>query len=182
MNELDLKKPAIIGGLIVGLGSVIPFISLLNCCFCAWALIGGMVATKLLVDGSPRPIANADGAKVGVFAGLVGGVIYFFGQMLLSLSSTASSMMLKVLEQVASNTDNAEVQQMMQQAIEQAANQTTAARVISALPLSVIGGAILVGFTVLGGVLGVKLFEKRQQLPPQDPYSPGGGGWPNAGA
>ena len=43
-----------------------------------------------------------------------------------------------------------------------------------------IGGAFLVGFATIGGLLGVKFFEKRQGMP-QDPYSPGGGGsWPNA--
>lgn len=179
MSELDLKRPAIIGGLIVGLGSVIPIVSLLNCCFCAWALIGGMMATKLLVDSSPRPVASGDGAKVGAFAGMIGGGIYFFGQMLLSMSSTASSMMLKVLEQIAANANNPEVRDLMQQAIEQAANQSAAQRVIGALPLSVVGGALLLGFTVLGGLLGVKFFEKRPHVP-QDPYSPGGGGWPNS--
>lgn len=187
MNDLDLKRPAIIGGLIVGLGSVIPIISLLNCCFCAWALIGGAVASKILVDNTTRPIIASEGAKAGAMAGVIGGGIYLFGQLLLSLSGAASAMMLRILERVAESTNNPDLQATMQQAIEQTANQTGAQRLISALPIAIIGAAVLVGFTVLGGVLGVKFFEKRSgQMPPPGPPPsyppPPGTGWPQGGA
>lgn len=179
MNELDMKRPALIGGLIIGLGSVIPFISLLNCCFCAWALIGGMVASKMLISDSPRPLLIADGAKMGVFAGLVGGGIYLIGLPLITaISGGLTETMLGIFERFAEN--NPEMQEQLRQLIEQTSKQSTAQRVIGSVPLAVIGGAFLVGFSTLGGLLGVKFFEKRQGMP-QDPYSPGGGGsWPNA--
>ena len=100
-----------------------------------------------------------------------------------------SQYLLRILEQVAASTNNPELQETMQRAIEQAASQTGAQRLISALPISIVGAAILVGFTVLGGVLGVKFFEKRSgQMPPPGPPPsyppppPPGSGWPQGGA
>ncbi|MBK8316401.1 MAG: hypothetical protein IPL01_21250 [Acidobacteria bacterium] len=49
MNDLDWKQPALFGGLIVGFFSVIPIISIANCCFCAWALIGVQWLQKCLL-------------------------------------------------------------------------------------------------------------------------------------
>ena len=183
MSDLDMKRPAIIGGLIVGLGSVIPFISVLNCCFCAWAIIGGIVASKVLIDSSPRPIELGDGAKAGAFAGMVGGGIYLIGVPILSLMGGLSNMMLGAIERIAENANNPELQEQMRRVIEQAANQTAAQRLIGSIPMAIGGAIILVGFTVLGGLLGAKMLEKRKGMVPPPPpgYPPAGGGWPPAG-
>ena len=76
MNELDWKQPALIGGLIGGILSVIPGISLFNCCFCAWLLVGGAVAAKMLINRAPRPVRSGEGAQVGAVAGLIAAGIY----------------------------------------------------------------------------------------------------------
>jgi len=68
-------KPALIGGVVLGLLSVIPFVSAANVCCCLWAILGGMLATYLYVKNSPTPATAADGAVLGGIAGLVGAVI-----------------------------------------------------------------------------------------------------------
>src|SRR5919205_431635 len=70
MNKL---KPALLGGLIVGLLSAIPFV---NYCCCIWGIGGGLVAGLLYIKGSPVPVPTGDGAIVGALAGVVGAVIY----------------------------------------------------------------------------------------------------------
>ena len=75
MGGADRKQPALIGGVIVGVLSIIPFLDNVFCC-CLWALLGGIVAAKVLVDRSPRPVLPADGAMVGLLAGAVGGAIH----------------------------------------------------------------------------------------------------------
>lgn len=171
MNDLDWKQPALIGGLIVGLCSVIPVISIANCCFCAWALIGGAVASKMLVDRSPRKVKVSEGAQAGLFAGLIGAGIYAVVSIPLAFSGAAQSITFKVLETIAARSNDPSFQETIRTMIEASANQTPMARVVASLPVLVIFAVVLAGFTVLGGLLGIALFEKRNETfaPPPPP-------------
>src|ERR1044072_3178474 len=70
MNKL---KPALLGGLIVGLLSAIPVV---NYCCCIWGIGGGGLASYLYIKSSPTKISTGDGAMLGGAAawGGVGGV------------------------------------------------------------------------------------------------------------
>ncbi len=68
-------KPALIGGVLLGLLSAIPVVNLVNVCCCLWALIGGLLASYLYIKNSPVPASAGDGAILGALAGLVGAVI-----------------------------------------------------------------------------------------------------------
>ena len=115
---------------------------------------------------------------------MVGGGIYLIGVPILSLMGGLSNMMLGAIERIAENANNPELQEQMRQVIEQAANQTAGQRLIGSIPMAIGGAIILVGFTVLGGVLGRKDAGEAQgdgsaAAPPG--YPPAGGGWPQAG-
>src|SRR6266852_657964 len=70
-------QPALLGGLVLGLGSVIPGLSYGNLCCCGWGIVGGALAAYLLVKRSPiLPVTKRDGATAGAFAGIVGSLIY----------------------------------------------------------------------------------------------------------
>src|SRR5437868_7820904 len=69
-------KPAIIGGIVVGLLSAIPFVNIVNICCCFWAILGGAIATYLYIKGSPAPVKAGDGAVMGLMSGVVGALIY----------------------------------------------------------------------------------------------------------
>src|SRR3954462_12604598 len=71
----DKLKPAIIGGVFIGLLSVIPFVNWVNFCCCLWAILGGVLASYLYIKNSPTPASPGDGAILGVLAGAVGAVI-----------------------------------------------------------------------------------------------------------
>ncbi len=171
MAEVDQKQPAIVGGVIVGVLSVIPIVSELNTCCCLWALLGGMIAAKLLIDSSPQPVKAGDGAMVGLWAGLIGGAIRFFVGLPIELMT--GGLKLRLLERLADWTGDPKLQELVQRIIEQAQTQSLLQWLIGAVPIFIIGALILAGFTVLGGLLGVALFEKRTEpvaSPP--PYPP----------
>ena len=70
-------QPALLGGLVLGLGSVIPVVSYGNLCCCGWGIVGGALAAYLLIKRSPvLPITKREGASAGALAGVVGSVIY----------------------------------------------------------------------------------------------------------
>src|SRR5437764_1071229 len=71
----DKMKPALIGGVILGILSAIPFVNIPNICCCAWAIVGGIIAANIYIKNSPAPVRPGDGAVLGAIAGVIGGVI-----------------------------------------------------------------------------------------------------------
>src|ERR1700730_8806440 len=65
-------KPALIGGLVAGVLSVIPFVSI---CVCLWAIGGGVLGGCLFIKDSATPVSVGSGATIGALAGVVAGVI-----------------------------------------------------------------------------------------------------------
>jgi hypothetical protein len=53
-----------------------------NCCCCLWVVLGGALAGYLLCSSSAKPVRPGEGALVGVFAGLIGGMITSLAQAL----------------------------------------------------------------------------------------------------
>jgi len=74
-QPLDFIQPALAGGMFLGFFSTLPFISAGNCLCCMWVLMGGGIATMLLVKQRPTGITYGDGAFVGVLSGLFGAIV-----------------------------------------------------------------------------------------------------------
>jgi hypothetical protein len=157
----DKLKPALIGGAIVGVLSLIPILNL-GCCI--WAIIGGAVAVYMYVKGTPRPVQMGEGAVVGALAGLIGALI----TIVISFALSGAASMAMMEEQFRRNNVDMPVSGMALMVL-----------------LFLIMGALLIGFSAIGGVIGVSLFEKRKGgttgtgMPPPPPAY--GGGQPGAG-
>ena len=165
-------KPAIVGGVLVGLLSAIPFVNLANICCCLWALLGGALASYLYIKNSPTPASSGDGAILGVLAGVVGAAIYIVIGIPLSilLGATMISFISRMME--SANPSQVEMMRQMQ------AGQT----IIGAILRGLLTAALLVGFSTIGGLLGVTIFEKRKGTDVPPPPPPGfGGGQPGRG-
>lgn len=131
-------KPALLGGLIVGVLSAIPFI---NYCCCIWSIGGGALAAFLYIKSSPVPVKTGDGAMIGGLAGVVGGIIYlilglpiavFFGMAAMEDQLTRTGVHLPF------------------------------SGVLLMIVAGIVGAIILALLATLGGVIGVAIFEKRK--------------------
>src|SRR5436190_23965148 len=71
----SLTQPALIGGVVMGVLSALPIVSVGNACCCLWVVSGGVVAAYVLQQNQPAPITPADGALVGLLAGVFGAVV-----------------------------------------------------------------------------------------------------------
>lgn len=153
--------PGVIGGVVAGILSLFadflppsPFIIFSFFCI-VWALVGGAVASRLYVKRSQTPVRQGEGAVVGLVAGAIGGAIY------LALDTTiAYSIHGEYIEFVS----------RMQ-------GENMSAGAFFALT-GVVGALTIFGFSVVGGIIGVAIFEKRKgyhmSFPPPPP--PGYGG------
>src|SRR5262249_17941587 len=106
----DLRtRPAIVGGLIAGVLSVF---QLTQTCCCLWALFGGAIAARMLISRSPMRVTSNEGARVGMLAGVLAGIIYFFIGLPLSLATIGWR--LRVLEELSNNFNNPKLQEILQ--------------------------------------------------------------------
>jgi hypothetical protein len=172
----DKLKPAIIGGVILGILSAIPAV---NTCCCIWALVGGLIAANIYIKASPNPVTPADGAILGAIAGAIGLVLIFIiGIPLQLIFGTAMMSMMSGIMQNADPSQAAQMREMM------AAQGLGIGRAILNALMS---GVTVVIFSAVGGLLGVALFEKRKggpgvpPPPPPQAGGPGGYGTPGAG-
>ena len=145
----DKLVPALIGGLIAGIPTILPFIAR---GFCLWAAIGGLVAGMMYIKRSVTPVQNADGLMVGGMAGAIGAVILFVIGLPLSYATSRSGYILLANQRYG----------------------LTAFFILGGL----IGAVLLVLFGAIGGLVSVPLFEKRRGgpnfPPPQPPQNFGG--------
>ena len=166
MAEVDRNQPALIGGLIVGILSIVPLVKLGNLFFCMWALLGGAIAVRLYIQLSPHRVTYAEAAKVAALAGLLGAVINVFIGMPIELAALPAGM--RWLDGMAAGMQGTQ-QQQVKEALELLRGMTTGELVLSfLLPVALLGATVLFGFTMLGGALGVALFEKRRASPTQE--------------
>jgi hypothetical protein len=148
-------KPALLGGLIVGLLSAIPVI---NYCCCIWAIGGGLVASLLYIKSSQVPVGAGDGAMVGGLAGVFGAIIYLIIGIPIAFLMVGPA------------------------ALEAQLRGTGLEVPLSGALLLLVGGLLgavtLLVLSVLGGLLAVPIFEKRkgQGVPPPPPQNLGGQG------
>ena len=153
-------QPALYGGLFIGVLSALPIISAGNCLCCMWVVGGGILATYLMQQNHPYPIAAADGALVGLLAGLIGGAV---GTILsIPIDMMMGPYMKQMMERIlASNPDfPSETRTMIENM------NVGVPGVVGTLIKLVTFIFVGVIFGMLGGLLGVALFKKKDAPPP----------------
>ncbi len=180
METPSKLKPALMGGVIFGLLSAIPFVNLGNCLCCAWVLLCGGLAAQIYIKDSYRPVKSGEGAMVGALAGVVCGVVVSIIGTVLSLAAPRLLIIpiISVLKQVVKD------EALYNQLTEQMLRNSSAVPGIGQILLSiVINMVIYTGISTLGGVLGVALLEKRKEkpAPPSSYYPPSTPPYPPTG-
>jgi hypothetical protein len=151
-------KPALLGGLIVGVLSAIhSLIPIVSMCCCIWGIVGGVVAALIYIKGSPTPVQMGEGAMVGGLAGVVGGIIYVV-------------VYLPIVLLVGMAT--------MEEQLNRSGVHLPFSGAILMVVGSLIGAVLLVLLSTLGGVIGTAIFEKRKgnNATPPPPQNFGGPG------
>lgn len=170
LGDLDWKQPALIGGLIVGVFSAIPGVSVLNCCFCGWALIGGAVAASMTIKRSPRFPSSGEAAQIGLWAGVVAAVTFVLFSIPILISGVTTEAALKLVESISGNISNPELQTALEEMLDQSRNLTAGERLLTSFPVLLLQAAGYLGFTVLGSLLTRAL--RRPASPPMPPSPP----------
>jgi hypothetical protein len=156
--------PALIGGAVTGVLSLLagffsPDVFIVFSFFCiVWAIIGGALAAHLYVKRSPFPVRSGEGAIIGLIAGAIAALIY-----LAIDTPIAYALHGDYIEMVATQQP-----------------ERISAGAFFALS-GLLGAATILGFSIIGGLIGVAMFEKRKPYPVTMPPPPPGYGTPPGG-
>ena len=153
-------QPAFFGGLFIGVLSALPLINAGNCCCCLWVLCGGALTTYLMQQNHPYPLKVEDGLLGGLIAGVIGGAIAAF----LSIPMTLAfgDFQRRLIEQMANRPDMPEESRRIFENIAMRSGAFGAMKLVGAL----IGICIDAVFGMLGGLIGIARFKKKDVPPP----------------
>jgi hypothetical protein len=160
MNQESMVKPALIGGVAIGILSAMPKPYLFNCGCCLWVIAGGLLAAYLHVKESSSPISLGRGAALGLLTGALGATVAgLFSIPFFLLSGSAGK--LSLAAEMRQQLDKMpavppETRQIMESLASGGA--LTILFIILGFFLSLIAYSL---FAMLGGAIGVALFEKR---------------------
>jgi hypothetical protein len=155
-------QPALYAGLAIGVLSGLPIISIGNCVCCMWVVGGGALAVYLMQKEHPYAVGAADGALVGLMAGALGGIV---GAIIsIPVSIAMGGVQQRLLERIADNPDLPEQYRSLIQNIGMGAARGGA--IAFRLVAAVIGVCVYSVFGMLGGLLGVAIFKKKDAPPP----------------
>jgi hypothetical protein len=157
------SQPAVIGGVVMGVLSALPIVAAGNACCCLWVVSGGLIAAYLVQQNQPAPITPADGALVGLLAGLIGALIHFVVQIPIDflMAPIERAMLQRILD---IGTLPPEWRDLFERYAGRESEASLAFQVMSriaGLMLWLFLGAI---FSTLGGLLGAAIF--RKETPP----------------
>src|SRR5262245_7408201 len=152
---MNRHQPALLGGLYVGVLSVLPFVGAANICCCLWGVTGGILTVYLQQQRQEAPVDTAQAVLGGLIAGLVGGLIFVIVMVFTMDSSDPARQeeMLRTMERILGDSVSPEVR-----------DQVTAFA-NSPMFRAAMGGIWLLTFavfTMLGALIGVALFRKKQ--------------------
>jgi hypothetical protein len=178
MNQEGMLKPALTGGVLLGILSALPFVSAGNCLCCAWVIGGGVLAAHLYVTNSPVAVTLGRGVLLGLFAGIIGAVVDTLLSIPLHLVLTRMGMGLgEQLRQALGQIPNlpSETRSMLESIFSGQGNIGIVFLIVAGFLKMVIYGIV----AMLGGGLGVAIFEKRKlnsgfgagQQPPPPPIN-----------
>jgi hypothetical protein len=156
-------QPALIGGVVMGVLSALPIVSGGNLCCCLWVVSGGAVAAYVLQQNQAAPIAPADGALVGLLAGLIGALVQFVVAIPIDIlvGPTEMAMLHRILDNPSISPDARDMFQRFDRGGAAGGIFVVVLFRIIGLMLSVFVGGL---FSTLGGLLGALIF--RKQSPP----------------
>lgn len=143
--------PALIGGGIAGLLSGIP---LINCLCCLWIIGGAVLASFLLIRNSGVRLTAGDGAVVGALTGLI--ATFVDAIVSIPFNKMSEEFLLRFQEKFAEYAKD--VPEGWEEFLQRGFDNTGPWIIVGLL----ITAVIFVALGVLGGIIGISLFQKKQ--------------------
>jgi len=173
VNENTMLKPALIGGVLLGILSALPLINYFNCICCAWVVLGSVVAARLYVKESSTPVTLGRGVALGLLTGLIGTLVFALFSIPLFVMTNRTGIMEQLKQTIAQMPNLPPETRDAVESLASQGNITAVIYVIGFFFMLVVNCLV----AMIGGAIGVAIFEKRKSggapsEPPQIPPPP----------
>lgn len=173
MNQVQPDKtfPVLVGGAVLGVLSALPVI---NCGCCLWVIGGGMIASYLYLKNYPAGMPGAtyaDGAVLGLLAGVVGAVIDSLISIPVHFLTGGMMMQGAWRSEIEEALSDPEVPEGLRTLLE---SMLTGGMSIGIIFLGLVVSLVIFSiFGALGGILGIAIFKKPEPpVYPRQSYAP----------
>jgi hypothetical protein len=166
--------PAFLGGLFMGVLSVLPIVGAANACCCLWVVVGGALASWVMQQNHPVPITLGQGALVGLLAGIFG-----FGVMIVASIPVAffQGSLMDGVGVMEGFSESLMRQEGMTPEMRDVLAQVGPGIVIATAVVMIVAGNL--AFGTLGGLIGAAIFRTAAPavpvpvpVPPPVPFEP----------
>ena len=143
----------------MGVLSALPIISAGNACCCLWVVSGGVIAAYLFQQNRSAPMTPADGALVGLLAGLAGALIHTVVAIPIDLlvAPMEQAMMQRVIDMGTLPPEARDILDRYGRGARTGGAYFILARIVGLMFWIFVGGI----FSTLGGLLGALMFKKQ---------------------
>lgn len=169
MNDKPNKLiPALYGGIVAGVISGLPFVSIINCFCCAGVMLGGVLAVFFYKKELPPawPLTSGDAVQLGVLSGVFTAIISTILSVIifLSLGNVTGQALYDFL------VESGIMDQLPPETLEQMEEGLLGADIS---PVSIVISFIIDPlFGLLGGLIGYAMFKSKGQMAPMVPPPP----------
>ncbi len=153
------QQSILLGGAVVAVLST-SYLGFINCLCCAGVIIGAMAAVWHYTSTNSLTISSGEGAVMGLGAAVVGGILAFFINLLLTNFGLGAEAAIQefILNMVGDSMDPDQLQQMEDQF---ESSTSFSARLMN----GVIGLVVTAIFGAIGGAIGAAVFKKEEETP-----------------
>ena len=157
-------QPALLGGVVIGVLSGLPFVNIGNCCCCLWVVAGGVLTVYLQQQArNPVPLETSEAVLGGLIAGVVGA---FIGMVIdVALSPLVGPLQMQMAQRWIENLPN--VPPEVRDQIDQASRQGQVSQASGKILGLVITLPVYAVMAMLGALLGLAFFRKGAPPAPQ---------------
>lgn len=171
MNQEGMLKPALIGGVLLGVLSALPVVGAVNCLCCAWVIAGGVVAANLYVKSAPVAVTLGTGALLGLVTGAIGAIVDTVFSIPLHIAMAGAGM--GVAQQVRQAAEQLPMTPETRDALLGIVSAGGGTGIFFMILSGIFKLVLYSLIATIGGALGVAIFEKRKPgVPPVPPYTP----------
>jgi uncharacterized protein YqgC (DUF456 family) len=175
----DKLRSAIIGGIVIGLLSGLPYVELVNAICCLWIIMGGALAAYLYIKKSKTPVNIGEGALIGAISGAIGTAVELI--VCLPVRILTGYPDLHLLLNLVERADPQKAEEYRRR-VDDVMSLSFTEQFFRAVFSwgTLLGLLITVVFALVGGLIAIPLFEKRKTdagPPPPPPFyggTPGG--------
>jgi hypothetical protein len=170
----EMIQAALIGGVFLGVASALPILEWVNCACCILVIGGGLLASFIYLRDYPSQapqVTYGDGALLGVFTGIVGGLVWTIVEIPLAYLQLKLGLDvddLAELEELLSDPDIPPVLQEVMKSI-----LSGGALSVGIIVIGIIAHLLIaVVFACIGAIIGVAIFQPKPPVVQQAPAAP----------